>query len=116
MNAVEEMANMVEEQPTDMDYQLLANEEVVKECIDYKNEADEDETYDLPHQLGDRMNAGCNKKTVSRKRKALKTLHNSKYLAPDSMNTNAKELCSLYFLSAGNVSRSNNMFLKGLET
>ncbi|XP_008444386.2 coilin-like isoform X2 [Cucumis melo] len=54
-------------------------EELVNKCTDYKNEADAvDEPYDLLRQLEDTLDAGSVKKTLSSKRKALKTLHSSK--------------------------------------
>ncbi|XP_022962434.1 coilin-like isoform X10 [Cucurbita moschata] len=73
--AVETMADMEEVQPAGLDVQLLANEELVKECTDYKNEA---EHYDLLNQLEDTLDVGSKEKTVCRKRKALKTVHSSK--------------------------------------
>lgn len=82
VTAVDKVADMVEGQSADIDVQLQANEELVMDGSDYKNVADEDETYDLPHQLEDTLEAGSNKKTFCRKRKALKTPHSSKYLTP----------------------------------
>ncbi|XP_023545489.1 coilin-like isoform X3 [Cucurbita pepo subsp. pepo] len=77
--AVETMADMEEGQPAGLDVQLLANEELVKECTDYKNEAEQDdEHYDLLNQLEDTVDVGSKEKTVCRKRKALKTVHSSK--------------------------------------
>lgn len=78
VSAVDKMADMLEGQPADIDVQLLANEELVRKCTVYNNEADEDtEPYGLPRQLEDTLDAGSSKKTVCRKRKALKTLHSS---------------------------------------
>lgn len=98
MSAVDKMADMLEGQPADIDVQLLANEELVRKCTVYNNEADEDtEPYGLPRQLEDTLDAGSSKKTVCRKRKALKTLHSSKYVAPVSVNANAKESYNINF-------------------
>lgn len=113
MTAVDKIADMVEGQPADIDVQLLAHGELVKECSGYKNEADEDETYDLPHRLEDTLDAGSNKETVCRKRKALKTLQSSKYLAPISVNTNAKEPYNIIFYTQAT---STIIFLKGHDT
>ncbi|XP_022996762.1 coilin-like isoform X8 [Cucurbita maxima] len=77
--AVETMADMEEGQPAGLDVQLLANEELVQDCTDYKNEADQDdEPYDLLNQLEGTLDVGSKEKTVCRKRKALKTVHSSK--------------------------------------
>lgn len=116
MIAVETMADMEEGQPAGLDVQLLANEELVKECTDYKNEAEQDdEHYDLLNQLEDTVDVGSKEKTVCRKRKALKTVHSSKYLVPVSINAKSKESYSIRFLYAGNISSSNTMFLMVLD-
>lgn len=92
-------------------------EELVNKCTDYKNEADAvDEPYDLLRQLEDTLDAGSVKKTLSSKRKALKTLHSSKYVAPISVIADAKESHTINFYEQATFQCSNTMFSKGRET
>lgn len=92
-------------------------EELVNKCTDYKNEADAvDEPYDLLRQLEDTLDAGSVKKTLSSKRKALKTLHSSKYVAPISVIADAKESHTINFYEQPTFQCSNTMFSKGRET